>query len=86
VKRLQATEFISAAEGNRLDVVDLPPIFGIGVTMIRESHDRTANVGTPEVRILALNRSALLPDREFRSVVDVFECVCVVHIRSWDLG
>jgi hypothetical protein len=58
-------------------MVNLLSVLGIGLAVVRKTHDRTADVGSPEKRILTWDRLRFLPDLELQSLIDVFERVCV---------
>ena len=60
-------------------MVDLPSVLGIGVAVVRETHDRIADIGSPEKRILPYDRVSFSPDLELQILIDVLERVCVWH-------
>ena len=51
LERLKVRKVIGAAQRGRLDMVDLPSELGIVVAVVRETQDRTADIGSPEKRI-----------------------------------
>jgi hypothetical protein len=80
MERLKIAEIIGAAQRGRLDMVNLPSVFGIGLAVVREAHDRTADIGSPEKRILPYDRLSFSPDLELQILIDVLERVCVWHL------
>ena len=60
-------------------MVNLPAVFGIGVTMLRILHHLTTLVVPPDLIVVALNRLSCLPDSELGVFVCAFERICVCH-------
>jgi len=78
-KRLKILKRIWAILCRRLDVVNLPPKFGFGVTVLGILHRMSASISPPNRGIILVDGSAFLPDSQLGLLVGAFKRVLVCH-------
>lgn len=85
VQRLEIGEFVSAASCLGPNVIHVPTVRAVHVSVFFEVHSGTASVLTNGSRVQTGNDLALLPDRLFCRFIEratVFVCVVCSHMAS----
>ena len=62
LQRLEVGDFVPSAVCNRVDVVNLPPVLGAGVTVLAPFNGSTARVSAPHIRVVAADYGTLVPN------------------------
>ena len=79
IQRLKIVPRIRSFLRGWLDVVDLPAIFRVGVTMLGILHNLAANIVPPNFLIVVRDWFALRPNFQLGRLIGSFERVCVCH-------
>ena len=79
IQRLQVVPGIRSTLRGRLDVVNLPAVFRIGVAVLGILHHFAASIVPPNLLVVSLNRFACRPDLQLGCFIGAFERVLVCH-------